>query len=66
VAQFIRGDVMFNLFQKSDVQKTNLETVNIDKDGIVSLNLKNEVVKDKIKKQIGKLKQFDNQLLNTQ
>lgn len=57
---------MFNLKQKSDVQKTNLETVNIDKDGIVSLNLKNEVVKDKIKKQIGKLKQFDNQLLNTQ
>ena len=47
---------MFSLFNNNILTNTQLETVNIDKDGVVSLNLKSDLVKAKIKKQVIKLK----------
>ncbi|WP_158679758.1 hypothetical protein [Pseudoalteromonas sp. T1lg21] len=51
--------MFFSLLGNNQYKKEQLETVNIDKDGIVSLNLKNEVVQSKIKAQIDKLKKLD-------
>nr|WP_306287469.1 hypothetical protein [Pseudoalteromonas sp. WY3] len=48
--------MLFQLLSSNQYKKEQLETVNIDKDGIVSLNLDNEVVRTKIKTQIDKLK----------
>ena len=51
--------MFFSLLGNHQYKKEPLETVNIDRDGIVSLNLDNDVVKTKIKDQIDKLKKLD-------
>ncbi|WP_171037455.1 hypothetical protein [Pseudoalteromonas sp. S558] len=51
--------MLFQLLSSNQYKKEQLETVNIDKDGIVSLNLDNEVVRTKIKTQIDKLKKLN-------
>ncbi|MBE0379193.1 MULTISPECIES: hypothetical protein [Pseudoalteromonas] len=51
--------MFFPLLGNRQYKKEQLETVNIDRDGIVSLNLNNEVVQSKIKAQIDKLKKLD-------
>lgn len=52
-------NMFFPLLGNRQYKKEQLETVNIDRDGIVSLNLNNEVVQSKIKAQIDKLKKLD-------
>jgi len=47
---------MFSSFKNNSFSKAQLETVNIDIDGVVSLNLKNDLVKAKIKEQVFKLR----------
>lgn len=54
-------------FNQKKTDKNNssvIDNVQIDRDGIVSLNLENEQVRKKVFKQIDKLKSFD-QNLNT-
>ncbi|WP_024590511.1 MULTISPECIES: hypothetical protein [unclassified Pseudoalteromonas] len=53
--------MFFSLSGNGHFKKEQLETVNIDKDGIVSLNHQNDVVKAKIKEQILKLKQLNDE-----
>ena len=54
---------MFSSFKNNRFTKAQLETVNIDRDGVVSLNLRNDLVKAKIKEQVFKLKKL-NDIMN--
>ncbi|WP_016899794.1 hypothetical protein [Pseudoalteromonas sp. PAMC 22718] len=54
---------MFSSFKNNSFTKAQLETVNIDRDGVVSLNLRNDLVKAKIKEQVFKLKKL-NDIMN--
>ncbi|MBU2870599.1 hypothetical protein [Colwellia sp. E2M01] len=51
---------MFGLFEKKDNVP---ETIKIDKDGVIRLNLKSVETQRKFKEQVSKLKQFDDQLM---
>lgn len=60
--QLMEESFMFiSLSSNGNFKKEQLETVNIDKDGIVSLNHQSDVVKAKIKEQILKLKQLNDE-----
>lgn len=58
--------IMFSLFNSTQSRDTDkqLDTVNIDKNGIVSLNLDNELVQQKIKEQLTKLQKLQQANVN--
>lgn len=54
----------FNIFKtkKDKDTSSNVDNVNINKDGIVSLNLDSKSVQEKLFTQIQKLKTYENEL----
>jgi hypothetical protein len=56
--------MLFNLFNTNIDKKPSLDVdnVNINKDGVVSLNLESEFVQQQLFAQIKKLKTFENEL----
>lgn len=58
----------FNLFgaKKDKKPSSDVDNVNINKDGIVSLNLDNELVQKQLFAQIKKLKTYESELIISQ
>lgn len=54
----------FNLFsdKKDKISSSNVDHVNINKDGIVSLNMESKSVQEQLFAQIKKLKTYENEL----
>lgn len=46
----------------SNLNSSNIDNVNINKDGIVSLNLKSEMVQKKVRSEIDKLRHYSCEL----
>ena len=59
--------MFFKNRKKNTIDKTvsNVNNVVIDKDGIVSLNLKSESVRHKVLLEINKLKEFESELTSS-
>ncbi len=57
---------MTSLFKRgsnSSTEEYNLESVKIDKDGVVRLNLDSDIVRDRIVAQVKKLKEYQGKLV---
>lgn len=59
-----KENIMFGLFNAKNDKKSDsfIDNVNINKDGVVSLNIENKEVQVQIFKQIEKLKTFEKEL----